>query len=180
MYKSGSWLDRANQCVGRNTNRKFFNSFKTYQFDGDAIVRDEIGGEVNSTVRTLTQHVRQLITFAQDPWYLSLHVDEFAVDVGFIARVGCAGRLLRGSGCTTMLPNRMAHGHLVRWVRTLPLRYQIVTLVNLHLLHILYTRINGIVFFLAICSASNILDLAASIALEITTLIIEMLEHLDD
>ena len=74
----------------------------------------------------------------------------------------------------------MAHSHLVTWIWTLSLWYQIVALVNLHLLHILYTSINGIVFFLAICSASNILDLAGSIALEITTLIIEMLEHLDD
>jgi hypothetical protein len=53
-------------------------------------------------------------------------------------------------------------------------------LVDLHLLHILYARVNGIILFLSFSRGSDILNLGASSALKITTLIIEMLEHLDD
>lgn len=50
-------------------------------------------------------------------------------------------------------------------------------MVNLHLLHILYAGVYGIVLFLSVGLGSDILNLAASSALKITTLIIEMLEH---
>mgnify|MGYP004120307581 CR=1 FL=1 len=53
-------------------------------------------------------------------------------------------------------------------------------MVDLHLLHILYTSVNGIILFLSVGCGTDILNLGSSSALEITTLIIEMLEHLDD
>ena len=142
-------------------------------------MRDQIGRKVNSTMRAFPQHVRQFIPFAQDARYLSSYIDELTVDICLVAWIGCAGGLLRGSGRWTVLCD-VAKGHLVRRVRTLPLRYEVVVLVNLHLLHILYARVNGIVLFLTVCGRSDILNLGATTALKITTLIIEMLEHLDD
>ena len=105
-----------------------------------------------------------------------MNVDKFRVLINIIARIRRSCCLLRGA---RLAVTDVPHGYLVLWIGTLALRYHVVTLVNLHLLHILNARINGVILFLSIGGASNILHLAANLALEIATLIIEMLKHFD-
>lgn len=143
----------------------------TYQFDGYPVVRDEVGREVYAAVGSLSEHVHQLISFAQDSGNLSLHVNEFTIHVRFVARVGCARRLLSGTG-NTVLPCT----HLVARVRTLPGRHHVVRLVPLPW-RILDAGVNGVVLFLLVCRVAQILSLVRCSALKITALIIEMLEH---
>lgn len=57
---------------------------------------------------------------------------------------------------------------------------KIIILVSLMTMHILYTCIYGIILFLSVSCVTNILCLAGRSTLEITALIIEMLEHKDD
>lgn len=143
----------------------------TYQFDGYPVVRHEVGREVYAAVGSLSEHVHQLISFAQDSGNLSLHVNEFTIHVRVIARVGCARRLL-SSTRNTVLPCT----HLMAGVRTLPCSDHVVRLVPLSW-RILDVGVYGVVLFLLVCRVAQILCLVGCSTLKITALIIEMLEH---
>ena len=70
----------------------------------------------------------------------------------------------------------ISHGHLVGWIGALSLTHKVVILVRLVRLHILNARVYRIVLFLSVSRVSNILCLARG-SLEITALVIEVLEH---
>lgn len=141
-------------------------------------MRDQVGGQVYATVRTLAEHVGQFISFAKDPGYLSLHINKFSVHIGFITWIRCACSLL--SGTRYAMLTSITGSHLVCRIRALTLTDKIIVLVRLVAMHVLHARVNGIILFLSIGRVPNILCLARGGALEITALIIQMLEHKDD
>lgn len=149
---------------------------------------DQVGSKVYSTMGTFSQHISQLISLTQDAWYLPLDVNELTINICFVAGIGRASSLGCGSRRHSMSMLSTAYAHLVRCGRALSLPHQVVVvrrgrMVDLHLLlHVLNTRVNGVVLLLSVGRSSrpNILHWSTTCTLKVTALFIEMLKHLDD
>lgn len=104
----------------------------------------KVSRQVYATVSSLAENVHQLISFTEDAWYLSLHIDELTVHIYIITWVRCACSLLCGPRYAML-----TRSHMMARIGTLLGRHQIVLLTSMSW-RVLYACVYRIVFLLPI------------------------------